>query len=102
LSTVDGNIIYIFTTRDIGNELALLEVTFKGTKIDVQKNLTQDEKKDIHDQTSATRKEDTTEKRTEVGMSVVKVPMPHQELKESQFITNTLCGEYINDIVINS
>jgi hypothetical protein len=48
VSTVDGNIIYIFTTRDIGNELALLEVTFKGTKIDVQKNLTQDEKKDIH------------------------------------------------------
>ena len=58
VSTVDGNIIYIFTTRDIGNELALLEVTFKGTKIDVQKNLTQDEKKDIHRQTSTTRKEE--------------------------------------------
>jgi hypothetical protein len=81
VSTVDGNIIYIFTTRDIGNELALLEVTFKGTKIDVQKNLTQDEKKDIHGQTSTTSKEDTTEKRTEVGMSVVKIPMPHQELQ---------------------
>ena len=56
VSTVDGNIIYIFTTRDIGNELALLEVTFKGTKIDVQKNLTQDEKKDIYDQPYAGQK----------------------------------------------
>jgi hypothetical protein len=81
VSTVDGNIIYIFTTRDIGNELALLEVTFKGTKIDVQKNLTQDEKKDIYDQTSTTSKEDTTENRTEVETSVVKVPMSHQELQ---------------------
>jgi hypothetical protein len=44
VSTVDDNIIYIFTTRGISNELALLEVTFKGTKIDVQKNLTQDKK----------------------------------------------------------
>jgi hypothetical protein len=42
--------------------------------------LTQYEKKNIYDQTSATRKEDTTEKRMEVERSVVKVPMPHQEL----------------------
>jgi hypothetical protein len=52
VSTVEGNSIDIFTTRDIGNELALLEVTFKGTKADIQKNLTQDEKKEIHDQKS--------------------------------------------------
>jgi hypothetical protein len=31
VSTVEGNIMHIFTTRDIGNELALLEVTFKDT-----------------------------------------------------------------------
>jgi hypothetical protein len=42
VSTVGGNSIDIFTTRGIGNELALLEVTFKGTKADIQKNLTQD------------------------------------------------------------
>jgi hypothetical protein len=45
VSTVEGNSIDIFTTRDIGNELTLLEVTFKGNKIDIQRNLTQDEKK---------------------------------------------------------
>ena len=71
VSTVEGNIMHIFTTRDIGNELTLLEVTFKGTKINVQKNLTQYEKKDIHGQTSATRKEDTTEE----------VSIPHQILQ---------------------
>jgi hypothetical protein len=52
VSTVEGNSIDIFTTRDIGSVLALLEVTFKGTKADIQKNLTQDEKKEIHDQKS--------------------------------------------------
>jgi hypothetical protein len=52
VSTVEGNSIDIFTTRGIGNELALLEVTFKGTKADIQKNLTQDKKKEIHDQKS--------------------------------------------------
>ena len=52
VSTVGGNSIDIFTTRGIGNELALLEVTFKGTKADIQKNLTQDKKKEIHDQKS--------------------------------------------------
>ena len=43
--------------------------------------LTQDEKKNIYDQTSATSKEDTTENRTEVETSVLKVPMSHQELQ---------------------
>jgi hypothetical protein len=47
VSTVEGNSIDIFTTRDIGNELALLEVTFKGNTIDIQKNLTQYEKKKV-------------------------------------------------------
>jgi hypothetical protein len=73
--------VHIFTTRDIGNELTLLEVTFKDTKIDIPKNLTQDEKKDFHDQTSATRKEDTTVERMEFETSVVKVPIPHQKLQ---------------------
>jgi hypothetical protein len=81
VSTVEGNSMHIYTTRDIVIELTLLEVTFKGTRIDIQKNLTQDEKKDIHDQTSATRKEDTTGEDMEVETSVVKVPMPHQELQ---------------------
>jgi hypothetical protein len=66
---------------DIGNELTCLEVTFKGTRIDIQKNLTQDEKKDIHDQTSTTRKENTTEEDMEVETSVVKVSIPHQKLQ---------------------
>jgi hypothetical protein len=72
VSTVEGNSMHIYTTRDIVIELTLLEVTFKGTRIDIQKNLTQDEKKDIHDQTSATRKEDTTGEDMEVETSVVK------------------------------
>ena len=72
VSTVERNSIHIFTTRDIGNELALLEVTFNGTNTDIQKNLTQDEKKEIHDQ------------RTEVGTSVVQVPMP-QMLQKFNF-----------------
>jgi hypothetical protein len=52
VSTVEGNSIDIFTTRGISNELALLEVNFEGTKIDIQKNLTQNEKKEIHNQKS--------------------------------------------------
>jgi hypothetical protein len=38
VSTVEGNSIDIFTTRGISNELALLEVNFEGTKIDIQSN----------------------------------------------------------------
>jgi hypothetical protein len=78
VSIVEGNSRHIFTTRDIGNELTLLEVAFKT---DIPKNLTQDEKKDIHDQTSATRKENSTEEDMEVETSVVKVPMSYQELQ---------------------
>jgi hypothetical protein len=81
VSTVEGNSIDIYTTRDIVIELTLLEATFKGTRIDIQKNLTQDEKKDIHDQTSVTRKEGTTEEDIEVETSVVKVSITHQELQ---------------------
>ena len=81
VSTVEGNSIDIFTTRDIVIKLTLLEVTFKGTRIDIPKNLTQDEKKDIHDQTSTTRKEDTTVERMEVETSVVKVSMSHKKLQ---------------------
>jgi hypothetical protein len=81
VSTVDGNIINIFTTRGISNDLTLLEVNFESVKTDIQNNLTQDEKKDIHGETSTTSKEDTTENRMEVETSVVKVPMSHQELQ---------------------
>jgi hypothetical protein len=81
VSTVDGNIINIFTTRGISNDLTLLEVNFESVKTDIQNNLTQDERKTIYDQTSATRKENTTEEDMEVETSVVKVPMPHQELQ---------------------
>ena len=101
VSTVEGNSIDIFTTRDIGNELTLLEVTFKGTKIDIQRNLTQDEKKKIHDQTSTTRKEDTTVERTEVETSVVKVPIPHQKLQMlKKFDFKTHLSRQIPDIQV--
>ena len=98
---VEGNSMHIFTTRDIGNELTLLEVTFKKTKIDIPKNLTQDEKKDIHGQTSATRKEDTTEEDMEFETSVVKVPMPHQELQMlKKFNFKTHLSRQIPDIQV--
>ena len=87
ISTVEVNSMHIFTTRDIGNELTLLEVAFKDTKIDIPKNLTQDEKKDIHGQTSATRKVDITEEEMEFETSVVKVPML-QILKKFDFKTH--------------
>ena len=99
VSTVEENSINICTTRDISNELTLLEVVFKSTKIDIQKNLTQYEKKKIHDQTSATRKEDTTEERTEVETSVVKVRMPYQELQMlKKFNFKTHLSRQIPDI----
>ena len=101
VSTVEGNSIDIFTTRDIGNELTLLEVTFKGTKIDIQRNLTQDEKKKIHDQASATRKEDTTVERMEFETSVVKVPIPHQKLQMlKKFDFKTHLSRQIPDIQV--
>ena len=98
VATPEEDNIHIFTTRNIGEELARLEVTFKDTKIDIQKKLTQDEKKKIHNQTSATRKEDTTEKRTEVETSVLKVPKPHQEQMLKKFDFKALSDELSTNV----
>ena len=81
--------------------VSTVEVPFIGNEIDIQKNLTQDEKKNIYDQTSATRKEDTTEKRTEVETSVLKVPMPHQVLQMlKKFDFKTHLSRQIPDIQV--
>jgi hypothetical protein len=57
--------------------------------------------KKIHDQTSATRKEDTTVERMEFETSVVKVPIPHQKLQMlKKFDFKTHLSRQIPDIQV--